>query len=115
MVTKVMHCYTCGKEMVLEFDTELHAMRCTRKLCDKCKKECKKLSNERNRAKRNKHYVIDDLHNDQINKACDRFFRKRGLSPDRFVIVLTPEDDVTQAVQYGESAAKRYMGGAKNG
>ena len=115
MVTKVMQCKVCGREVVRTFPTEERAKHCTYAHCDECKRRNYENGLRKGREKNRKTRFVGHLKNDDVNKACDRFLEKRGIHPDKQIdIVFLPEDH-TQAVQYGEVAAKRYMKGVKNG
>lgn len=108
MVTKIMPCKICGAEVVRTFPTEEKAKKCTYAHCDKCKADAYE-RNKYDAKKRKKKGYVDVLKNNDINKACDRFFEKRNLAPDRQIDIVFIPNDTTQAVQYGEAAARRYM------
>ena len=115
MVTKVLQCKQCGREVVRIFETEQHAKHCTYAHCEKCKQENYEKSLRDSREKNRKKVYVGNLKNDEVNEACDRFFEKRGVHLDKQIdIVFLPEDH-TKAVEYGEAAAKRYMKGVKDG
>lgn len=112
MIRKEVHCPDCGVVVVAEFKLQHSADRCYKKLCEKCKAEHARLSSARRKAKyRQRHYVDRNLKSDDINVACDRFFKKRNMKIEEIRPMPQMKEDNSKAVAYGESAAKRYMRG----
>ena len=115
MVTKTIPCKMCGRLVTRTFETERHARHCTYAHCDECKRKNYENQLRKGRVKTKKSRFVGHLKNDEINEACDRFLEKRGIHFDKQIdIVFLPEDH-TKAVAYGESAAKRYMKGVRDG
>lgn len=120
MITVIMNCKKCGQPMEVQFESEERAKKCTNNRCNKCKQETVRLAKERDKEQRlAKSYVTEDIDNKVINKACDNFFRKRGIKSEGMDKGILSESAKelrrTSVMQYGDQAAKRYMRGAKDG
>ena len=115
MVTKIMPCKICGAEVVRTFPTEQRAKHCTYVHCDECKAKNSEKYASNAKEKNRKGKFVGRLKNDEINDACDRFFQKRNINADKQLDIIFIPNDTTQAVQYGEAAARRYMKGVKDG
>lgn len=128
MFEKNYVCEECGKEFTIQYADE-HAYKCGRErhYCPKCVRvryirkrrmlveERKKHHKKESNVKPDGRY-LDELK--KINKACDSVLERRkarqGFARLEFS-VLAQKEDTRKAVEYGESAAKRYMKGVKDG
>lgn len=118
LIKIVLPCRDCGKPVEATFKSEYSAKRCHKKLCPACKAEHARSSAEKAKEKYKKtHYTERALSNDEINKACDNFFRKRDIKLEQPNPMPFMKEDTSRAVSYGESAARRYMNmkGKKDG
>lgn len=116
MIRKEVNCPDCGAVVVAEFKTQYGADHCYKRLCKKCVAKHQLESNRRSKQKyRQTHYTERSLANDQINKACNRFFEKRHMKIEEIRPMPIMHEDTSKAVSYGEMAAKRYMRGKKDG
>ena len=111
MITKTIPCKVCGRLVTRTFQTERHARHCTYAHCDQCKQENYENQKKRAREKNRKSRFAPRLKNDDVTAACDRFFQKRGITPNKQIDIVFIPEDTSKAVAYGEAAAKRYMKG----
>ena len=118
------HCEKCGVRYTKVYPTKgsAEAAKKRRRFCDKCGKENAKMRKEMLREQKRVIHSINKKNVDkqieetvsckEINKACDKAMKKRGIDirSENFVNGVIVEIPVNQkAVQYGEDAAARYM------
>ena len=117
MVTRIMHCKKCGREVVRTFPTEERAKHCTYVHCDQCKADTYERGKRKTIERKSKRVYVGIINTDSINQACDNFFRKRDIKLEQPSPIPFMKEDTSKAVSYGESAARRYMNmkGKKHG
>ena len=137
MVEKNYVCEECGEEFAIEYVNEAaYKSGRKRQYCPKCvrqryirirnkiaqerktpyQKEPQKDSTKDSQKEPSGRYLMRGLK--EVSEACDRALERRkarqGLARLE-LSVLAPMENARKAVEYGESAAKRYMKGVKDG
>ena len=120
MYIKVYTCRRCGRSYEVEYPDYRSASLGRRTHCDECKDIIQKEKARKQNIKRRRAKGIPDSDircQTVMSRACDRFFEKRGIKAEdpRQTLYLNTiirksvkEEDVIDAINYGEAAFERY-------
>lgn len=117
MYKKTYTCRRCGELFTIEYTSLRSMAQGRRAYCEECALIVRKEQQHRTYKKKKARQAIPDrgmFNSSQLNDACDRFFRGRGMAQESATDIRPlPADtakpkDVVEAVSYGESAFNRY-------